>query len=269
VTVPDDRPEPSRLRPHRTRRSWVERTFDDEGRGLDRFGLLLVLTTVSVVGLALVDINGGDGDYSRRRDIGSLISAIVVGLTLIVALRASGLRRQRQRFIDILVALVVLGYATSLLGDRTPQGSAAVGVSGVLVLLSIFAPIVVVLRLVRHREITLATILGAISAYLLIAVAYFYLFITVNRAEDFRFFGQAQPSSTFMYFSLTTITTVGYGDFTAHTPLGRLLANSEAVIGQVYLVTFVAFIVSLGASAWKTRRDEQDALDGAGAGETD
>ena len=51
--------------------------------------------------------------------------------------------------------------------------------------------------------------------------------------------------------------------------LGRLLANSEAVIGQVYLVTFVAFIVSLGASAWKSRRDEQDALDRAGAEETD
>ncbi|MFN8148240.1 MAG: ion channel [Candidatus Nanopelagicales bacterium] len=253
----------------RVRRSWVERAFDDEGPGLDRFGLLLFLTTVSVVGLALVEINGGNSVYSQSRDIGSLISAMVVGLTLIVALRASGLRRRRQRFIDLLVILVVLGYALSLLGGRTPQGTAAVGVSGVLVLLSIFAPIVVVLRLVRHREITLDTILGAISAYLLIAVAYFYLFITVNKAEGFAFFGKVEPSTTFMYFSLTTITTVGYGDFTATTPIGRLLANSEAVIGQVYLVTFVAFVVSLGASAWKSRRDEQVALEQAGAEEAD
>ena len=58
-----------------------------------------------------------------------------------------------------------------------------------------------------------------------------------------------------MYFSLTTITTVGYGDLTAQTHLGRLLANSEAVVGQVYLVTFVAMIVGLRAQAWRERAD--------------
>ena len=47
-----------------------------------------------------------------------------------------------------------------------------------------------------------------------------------------------------MYFSLVTITTVGYGDFAAVTDLGRMAAASEAVLGQVFLVTFVALIVS-------------------------
>lgn len=243
----------------RLRRSWVERTFDDQGRGLDRFGLLLFLTIVSVVGLALVDVSGGDTPHSTSQDVGSLISAVVVGLTLIVALRASGLRARRQRAIDLLIGLVVLGYIASLLGSRTPEGTAAPGVSGILVVLSIIAPVVVVLRLLRHREVTSATILGAISAYLLIAVAFFYLFVTLSRAQDGGFFGSSvppQPSSTYMYFSLSTITTVGYGDFTAVTRLGRLLANTEAVVGQVYLVTFVAFIVSLGATAWRKRRDD-------------
>lgn len=240
----------------RVRRSWVERTFDDQGRGLDRFGLLLFLTIVSVVGLALVEVNGpNSSEHSTAKDIGSLGSAVVVGLTLVVALRASGLNHRRQAWVDVMVGLVVVGYVASLFGTRTPAGQPAPGVSGVLVVLTIVAPIVVVLRLVRHRDITLATILGAISAYLLIAVAFFYIFLTLGAAQG-SFFGQEQPSMTYMYFSLSTITTVGYGDFTAMTPLGRLLANSEAVIGQVYLVTFVAFIVSLGASAWRTRRDE-------------
>ena len=48
-----------------------------------------------------------------------------------------------------------------------------------------------------------------------------------------------------MYFSLTSITTLGYGDLAAVSPAGRLLATTEAVIGQVYLVTFVAMIVGL------------------------
>jgi hypothetical protein len=246
----------------RARRSWVERTFDDQGRGLDRFGLLLLLTVVSVVGLALFDVSGGDTPHTTGQDVGSLLSALIVGLTLVVALRASGLRKRRQRTVDLLIGLVVLGYALSLLGTKTPEGTASPGVSGILVTLSLIAPVVVVLRLLRHREVTSSTILGAISAYLLIAVAFFYLFVTVSRLQAEPFFGTSVPpqgTSTYMYFSLSTITTVGYGDFTAATRVGRLLANAEAVVGQVYLVTFVAFIVSLGATAWRHRRDQQDA----------
>jgi hypothetical protein len=52
-----------------------------------------------------------------------------------------------------------------------------------------------------------------------------------------------------MYFSLTTIATLGYGDFVPVTEVGRLAAMSEAVIGQVYLVTFVAMVVSRFAAA--------------------
>ena len=52
-------------------------------------------------------------------------------------------------------------------------------------------------------------------------------------------------TTSFMYFSLVSITTVGYGDLAAATDLGRLLAASEALVGQVYLVTFVAMIVGL------------------------
>ena len=76
-----------------------------------------------------------------------------------------------------------------------------------------------------------------------------------------------------MYFSLTTITTVGYGDLTAQGNLGRLLANSESVIGQVYLVTFVAMIVGLRAQAWRNRSGDMDrppdAIAGTDADATD
>lgn len=46
-------------------------------------------------------------------------------------------------------------------------------------------------------------------------------------------------------FQLLSITTVGYGDLAAGTDLGRLLATSEAVVGQIHLVTFVAMLVGL------------------------
>jgi hypothetical protein len=48
-----------------------------------------------------------------------------------------------------------------------------------------------------------------------------------------------------LYFSLTTLTTTGYGDIVAVDPLARSLANLEAVVGQFYLAITVARLVTL------------------------
>jgi hypothetical protein len=61
-----------------------------------------------------------------------------------------------------------------------------------------------------------------------------------------------------MYFSLTTITTVGYGDLTAAAQPGRLLANTEAVVGQLYLVTFVGLLIGI-LTTQQTRTDSDEA----------
>jgi len=242
--------------------------FGGESRMLDRFGWVLLLSTVSVVGLALVDISGPEGSVTRlARELGSLVAAVTVGASLLIAMRASGVNPRRQRALDIIVGVTIVGYAITVLADITVAAGADQrnGVSGAIALLSVVAPVIVVLRLVQHRNVTMATMYGAIAAYLLIAVAYFYLFLAVGRSS-IGFFSTAQASTSYMYFSLTTITTVGYGDLTAVTKVGRLLATSEAVIGQVYLVTFVAFIVSLGASSWRQRLDAVDEdADEAGA----
>jgi hypothetical protein len=230
--------------------------FGGESRWLDRFGAVLVLSTVSVIGLALVDISGSEKQVTRlARELGSLVAALIVGATLLIAMRASGIHPRRQRVLDVVVALVILGYATSVLADVTLGigSEQRTGVSGAIAGLSVVAPVIVVLRLIRHRTITTATLYGAIAAYLLIAVAFFFIFMTVDQWQGTFFTNAVEPSSSYMYFSLTTITTVGYGDLTAQTHLGRLLANSEAVVGQVYLVTFVAMIVGLRAQAWRDR----------------
>jgi voltage-gated potassium channel Kch len=56
-----------------------------------------------------------------------------------------------------------------------------------------------------------------------------------------------ESTTSFMYFSLVTVTTLGYGDLSPVTDWARLLATTEAVIGQVYLVTVVAMLVGLFA----------------------
>jgi hypothetical protein len=47
----------------------------------------------------------------------------------------------------------------------------------------------------------------------------------------------------YLYFSYVSLTTVAYGDLTAATDVGRVLAVSEALIGRLYLVTVVALLV--------------------------
>jgi uncharacterized membrane protein len=53
----------------------------------------------------------------------------------------------------------------------------------------------------------------------------------------------APDGTDYLYFSFVTLTTVGYGDLVARGSLGRMLAVSEALLGQLYLVTVVALLV--------------------------
>ncbi len=237
-------PEPKQRRPRQPR-------YTDDGPYVDRFGVLLVVTVLSIVGLSLFDIVG-TGPDTTSNEIGALAASWVVAATLLIALRASGLSRRRQRVVDIAVGIGLAGVTlvtiAALAGAPIIQRYNPVGL---IALLSVVVPIVVVRRLLRHNRVTSATLLGAIAAYLLIPVAYFHVFLAINDWGSTPFFGQEQPSQSYMYFSLVTLTTVGYGDLAAVTDLGRLAASSLAVVGQVYLVVFVAMIVGLRAQEWR------------------
>ena len=80
------------------------------------------------------------------------------------------------------------------------------------------------------------------------------------------------PSSVdYLYFSFVTITTTGYGDFTAASGVGRMTAVLEAIFGQLYLITVVALVVqNLGQRSRMGRKMEEQLEEGAepGAAET-
>ncbi len=85
-----------------------------------------------------------------------------------------------------------------------------------------------------------------LSLYILIGLSYGFVYGAIDKFGGDPFFagGQTATVSHCLYFSLTTLATVGYGDFVARTDLGHTLAVSEALIGQIYLVTVVSLIVS-------------------------
>jgi len=57
--------------------------------------------------------------------------------------------------------------------------------------------------------------------------------------------GGPDELATMLYFSLTTLTTTGYGDIVPVDPFARSLANLESIIGQFYLAITVARLVTL------------------------
>jgi uncharacterized membrane protein len=121
----------------------------------------------------------------------------------------------------------------------------------------LLAPIAITYRIIRHETVGLETILGSICVYVLIAIAFAGIYGAVNEAEPTGFFAQKiEPNNVdFLYFSFVTITTVGYGDLTAGTSTGRVLVTFEALIGQIFLVTLVARLVSLYGNRQRPARD--------------
>ena len=224
--------------------------FADDSRYLDRFGLLLTVVVVAIVFLSVVDLRQPWGD--RGAEISWLITVLMVGAALLLALRAAGLARRWRRVADVFVGvsvaastvLVVLQLAFDVEVGNKESPTASI----LMVVLSIGAPLVVIRRVLQHRSVTQSTLLGAVSAYLLIPVAFYYAFLALEAVQGTPFFGQPEPTTSFMYFSLSTVSTVGYGDLTPYSSWGRLLSSSEAIVGQVYLVTFVAMLVGLYAS---------------------
>ena len=89
------------------------------------------------------------------------------------------------------------------------------------------------------------TMFGVLCVYLLIGTAFAFAYSTIAAFDDGSFFAQisGRDQSDFLYFSFTTMTTTGFGDLTAAHDLGRSLAITEALFGQIYLVTVVALIV--------------------------
>jgi uncharacterized membrane protein len=213
---------------------------------------VLVLTLVAMLSLpVLVSL-----------EYGNVIAVLLIGGSAYLALVRTGAHGGFRRAAEaiVVVTTVVSAVAPTLSSTREESILAAVS-AGLFVLLLLVTPLIVLVRLLIRPVINLDTVAGALAAYLQIGLFFGALYRFVSLVETQPFF--AQDTSTpdgfdFMYFSFITMTTTGYGDYTAATTTGRTLAVMEAIIGQVFLVTVVALIVSnLGQENPRGRRDDQ------------
>jgi hypothetical protein len=197
-----------------------------------RYGLLLLV----LIGTYLFSAFGG-------KQLATELQVLLFAVVLLLALRTSPLP---GRWPVIIGAVTVIGsvvtFVTSLTGTR--NGTAAEDLWKALLLL--MTVIMVVRRVLAKPTVTIQSIYGALSAYLIVGLMFASGYAAIQHLGESAFFADGQPANTqtFQYFSFTTLTTLGYGDFTAAENGGRAVAVLEALTGQVFLATLVARLVA-------------------------
>jgi hypothetical protein len=197
------------------------------------YGIVLALILVSFAFSAAAP----DERWSRA------VSVVLHGVTLLVALWTSG---AHEPVLQLALLAVLTGFAIStvslLEGSNISLGLVGL-ISGLMVAL---VPFAIVRGMLRMGEVRRETIFGALSVYLLVGMFFAFLFNGIGLIDPKPFFAQGTDGTTpdYLYYSFTTLTTTGYGDLTAAGQLGRTFSNIEQLIGQAYLVTIVAFIIS-------------------------
>jgi Ion channel len=177
---------------------------------------------------------------------GQLVNTVQVVLFLAVVLIALRNGRFHRKTVQILAVSLLLGSGISVIlrfVDNHGVGGALASLWTALILL--LAAFLLVRRVLSQPEITAQSIYGVLSAYMIIGLIFSAVYVAMWKfGGAFFAHGEANNPKTFQYFSFATLTTLGYGDFTAAGDGGRAVAVLEAIIGQMFLATLVARLVA-------------------------
>jgi hypothetical protein len=203
-----------------------------------RFIYLLVFVLMLI---AIQPLDEAIGKYGILLDL--ISTAILVSAIYAIS------QRKSSRIVGVLLAIPLLvSLWLNFLKSTWLQMSGIVSGIAFFAFINIF-----ILRFIFSREkITKDLIAGAAVVYLLTAImwTYAYRFIEMIQPGSFTI-AQSQSigdQSPFLYYSFVTITTLGYGDIFPVTTAAKYCAILEAVIGQLYLVITVAWLVGVHIS---------------------
>ena len=205
----------------------------ERSRIRDQFGVVLVLLMVTV----FFSISAPNEAWAW------LATTATLAASLTIAMLVSGARRRTVRA-GMVVAAAGLGMSVFfVLTQVETEARRYLSVTGLL--LTLLAMGAIGRRLRLHAEINMLTVLAAVCLYVLLGLSFAFAFECVGEFGSTPFFTahEAGTRSDYTYFSFITMATVGYGDLTAAGGIGRALAVTEGLLGQIYLVTAVAALV--------------------------
>jgi Ion channel len=179
---------------------------------------------------------------------------------------------QAGEFLLVLTLYLTLVAATLQLADHQALFRSAIPMAGISMLLILYShfhrlrPLLIVSSLIlclflglvcialfnylgRTAPVTRGRLSVSVSLYFLIGMCWYALYDALNNFQSGSFamngvtlYGRVYPS-TLLYFSLATLTTLGYGDVVAVTPAARMFATLEAAAGVLYIAITVARLI--------------------------
>ena len=201
------------------------------------------------------------------RAIASVVFSIVLLVTLLFALYAiqvddllgerETLLAQRKRRSIIGWALAVPAIVERLAIIFAPSPAVYLAGTTLWLLLFIFVTWHLLCGVLRQREITSETISMSISVYLLLGFTFGLFYILLHHLQPLAFSlgstptpisNEQQAFPILIYFSLTTLSTIGFGDITPISLQARYAAVAEGITGQFYLAILVARLVGMQMS---------------------
>ena len=153
---------------------------------------------------------------------------------------------RQKKFVIIVSILAVIGFFLNWLSEVYPTTPVLIANDLAIIIFNLFFALAILIKTFQPGEITYQRIEGSIVVYLLAGLIFAYIFHAVYLFAGITSFNNIKGNlKEFLYFSFTSLTTMGYGDVTPVHPLARSLANLEALIGQLYPAILIARLVSM------------------------
>ncbi len=178
--------------------------------------------------------------------VGHFIGNALFSFVLLAAVNAASGNRRTQIVAFATAVLAILLFWTST-GDAAAPGR----IAGMLLFVAVNVAAIVLLlrRLVLAPAVDFDVLCGAVALYLLLGVTWALTYMVMDTLNPSAFESLSITTETgwadFLYFSFTTLTTLGYGDISPSAAFARIWAVMEAAVGVLYLALLIARLVSL------------------------
>ncbi len=170
-------------------------------------------------------------------------------LTLLVIVGAYRILQPHRKLMWV-SGILFLTAALAVPTDQVSAGWAAHVIGGIATLAALtIVTVVIAYEAVREHWVTRDTLWGAMAVYLMIGITctIIYEVIEISAPGSFtNLQGQnsAQVFAELNYYSLVTLTTLGYGDIAPVAPTARVVATLEAIVGQFFVAAVVGLLIS-------------------------
>ncbi len=182
------------------------------------------------------------------REVGKYIFNLLLSFIILTGILAASDERQIIRQLTI-VGLILLGldWVGTLAARQIPAMEFTVYFLYLLFVTAV--TIAIMLGVIRSQIVNLNIICGAVAAYLMIGLSggFIAVLIETQLPGSFLLNGEPMPArglvNSLIYFSMVSLSTIGYGDITPEAPIARSVALAIGLIGQIYLTVLVAILI--------------------------